>query len=66
MATQDTIDDDFPPSQSPSQADKKERVWKLKDGKMEIGSCGKKNEKDPFMTLDLVFKFDEEQNTKVV
>ena len=67
MASQkEPLDDDFPPSQSDPSSNPRERVWKLKDAKMEIGSCGKKNDKDPFMTLDLVFKFDDEQNTKVV
>ena len=58
-----------PPTQSePSQSDssKKERVWKLKGGDMYVGSCGKKNDRDPCMTLDLVFKFDDEPSPKVV
>ena len=44
----------------------KERVWKLKDGNMHVGACSKKSQKDAFMTLDLVFKLDDDHNTKAV
>ena len=53
-------------SQTPSQKKREERVWNLKDCKMEIGSCGKKDDKDQYMTLDLVFKFLDEPNPRVV
>ena len=71
MSSQSMDDADPHPSQNPSQnpsqdPSKKERVWKLKDGTMEIASCGKKEEKHQFMTLDLVFKFDDEPNNQVV
>ena len=45
---------------------KKEKLWKLQDGSMTIGAIGKRSEKDAFMTLDLVFKMDNEPNSKVV
>jgi hypothetical protein len=67
MSSQDMEDNLHPPSQDSSQdPSKKERVWKLKDGKMEISSCGKKNERDPFMSIDMVFKFDDEPSSQVV
>ena len=44
--------------ETPSQSTKREeRVWKLKDCDMKIGSCGKRDIKDQFMMIDLVFKF---------
>ena len=51
------------PSQSNSS---EERVWKLKDCEMKIGSCGKRDPKDQFMTIDLVFRFSDNPNSKVV
>ena len=38
----------------------------MKGGTMYVGACGKKNTKDQCMTLDLVFKFDDEPSPKVV
>ena len=50
---------------SPSQASQRERL-RLDDCEMEIGGCGKKNPKDQFMTIDLVFKFTDDPNPRVV
>ena len=47
-------------------AEKEEREWRLKDCTMEIASMGKKDPKDEFMTIDLVFKMDDEPVPKVV
>ena len=46
--------------------DQTERVGKLKGGTMHVAACGKKTERDLFMTLDLVFKFDGDPTPKVV
>ena len=57
-----------PASQSSqSQPAKEERVWRLKDCTMEIGSVGKKDpKKDVYMTFDLIFKLDDDPTPKVV
>ena len=57
-----------PASQSSkSQPAKEERVWRLKDCTMEIGSVGKKDpKKDVYMTFDLIFQFDDDPTPKVV
>ena len=53
--------------ETPSQSTKREeRVWKLKDCDMKIKSCGKRDIKDQFMMIDLVFKFSDNANPKVV
>ena len=52
---------------SQSQPAKEERVWRLKDCTMEIGSVGKKDpKKDVYMTFDLIFQFDDDPTPKVV
>ena len=60
MSSQDDIGDE-----SLSQASQRERL-RLDDCEMEIGSCGKKDPSDQFMTLDLVFTFTDDPNPKVV
>ena len=50
-----------------SQGREEDREWKLKDCVMEISSIGKKDaSKDDFMTIDLIFKFDDDPIPKVV
>ena len=71
MASQGSGEDDgHPPSSSPfdppASGSKKEKLWKLEDGSMTIGAIGKRSEKDAFMTLDLLFKFNNNPNSKVV
>ena len=46
--------------------DKEEREWTLKDCTMEIASMGKKDPKDEFMTIDLIFKLEDDPTPKVV
>ena len=41
------------------------KIWSLKDGKMEVGSMGKKKDSDLYMTIDLVFQMDG-QTTPIV
>ena len=60
MSSQDDMGDE-----TSSQASQRERL-RLDDCEMEIGSCGKKDPKDQFMTLDLVFKFPDDPNPRVV
>ena len=43
----------------------KVKIWFLKDGKMEVGSMGKKKDSDLYMTIDLVFQMDG-QTTPIV
>ena len=40
--------------------------WKLKDGVMTIGRKGKTNSTDKNLTLDLIFKFQDDHKPKVV
>ena len=48
-------------------AEKEERIWTLKDCKMEVVSVGKKDPlNDESMTVDLVFTFDDDPTPKVV
>ena len=54
------------PFDPPASGSKKEKLWKLQDGSMTIGAIGKRSEKDAFMILDLLFKFDNDPNSKVV
>ena len=50
-----------------SQGNQEDREFKLKDCIMEIVSVGKKDPlKDEFMTIDLVFKFEDDPVPKVV
>ena len=60
MSSQEDMGDD-----SPSQASERERL-RLDDCEMEIGGYGKRDVKDMFMTLDLVFKFTDDPNPRVV
>ena len=57
-----------PPSQGGqgNNSDKEEREWSLKDCTMEIASMGKKDSKDEFMTIDLIFKMDDDPTPKIV
>ena len=54
------------PFDPPASGSKKEKLWKLQDGSMTIGAIGKRSEKDAFMILDLLFKLDNDPNSKVV
>ena len=45
---------------------KTERVWKLKDCEMSLGSFSKRSPTDAFMTLDLVFCFPDDPVPKIV
>ena len=60
MSSQEDMEDD-----PTSPASGKERL-RLDDCEMEIGSCGKKNPLDQFMTIDLVFKFSDDPHPRVV
>ena len=53
-------------SQGNTAADKEGREWRLKDCTMEIAGIGKKDSKAEIMTIDLVFKLDDEPMPKVV
>ena len=46
------------PSQSLSDKQEEEE-WKLKDCSMEVVNIGKRDAKDEFMTIDLIFRFHE-------
>ena len=63
MASQSAPSSSQTPNESTS---REEKVWKLKDCEMTIGSCGKRDTKDQFMMIDLVFKFSDNANPKVV
>ena len=51
----------------PSSQGKEEKEWKLKGCDMEIGGIGKKDpKKDEFMTIDLIFRFEDIPTPRVV
>ena len=70
MASQEGSEEGQLPSSSPfdppASGSQKERLWRLQDGSMTIGAIGKRSERDAFMTLDLVFKMDNDPVSKVV
>lgn len=72
MASEGGSGDDVPsqPSSSPfdppASGSKTQKLWKLADGSMTIGAIGKRSNKDEFMTLDLIFKMDNDPISKVV
>ena len=49
-----------------AQAADRGACWKLKDGVMTIGRKGKTNSTDKNLTLDLIFKFQDDHKPKVV
>ena len=53
-------------SQHPASSQSEDKVWSLQDGTMEVVAAGKKTDKAMFMSLDLLFKLEDEQTTQVV
>ena len=53
-------------SQHPASSQSEDKVWSLQDGTMEVVAAGKKTEKAMFMSLDLLFKLEDEQTSQVV
>ena len=56
------------PSSSQSQSQStSEKLWQLKHNiTMTVGAHGKKTSHDKFMTLDLIFRFEDDPNPKLV
>ena len=53
-------------SQHPGSSQAEDKVWRLQDGTMEVVAAGKKSDKAMFMSLDLLFKLEDQQNSQVV
>jgi hypothetical protein len=72
MASQGGSGDEDPaessssPFDPPASGSKAQKLWRLQDGSMTIGAIGKRSKKDEFMTLDLIFKMDNDPISKVV